>query len=584
MKKRILFIIPLLIVLLLFFYVKKDFKKTKPTIYYNGNIITLNDEQPKASAMYVADGKIIEIGNLKQLSANEVKGIKKLDLKGQTVMPGFIDIHTHFALSIFLEGLYDLSGFRHDNNNSVWNYFEEISKETPPNKWIVCKGLDPLLVEDLQVPTIQYLDSIAPSNPVIIFAQSLHSYWANSKAFEMANISNETPNPSTSSYYERDANGKLTSLIVEQEAFKPFMELLKEDLLSPQFLGEMSIKVMDNYAKNGNTTIVSTGLTINDAKPLILTQHLSDEHPTLLSGMLSKIGMLPERKPMPRHFIYMRNDMEHLMPKMRSENDFYNIIGIKHWYDGSPYIGTMYINEPYLETSMTIDKLHIKKGSKGKGLISHSELKQFIKKYHKNNWQIAIHTQGDAAIQEVLDVYEELDSELDFSKTRHRFEHSMMLQNNQIDAMKKLNLTPSFHINHLYYYGDVLNKEILGNERTSNIFPINSTFKKGVINTLHADQPMFESLPFRLIQTAVERKTKKGLTIGEEEKISLQEAIKSLTIYAAWQINMEDKLGSLEKGKYADFIILDKDPYAIPTEKLETIKCLQTFINGNLSE
>ena len=151
-----------------------------------------------------------------------------------------------------------------------------------------------------------------------------------------------------------------------------------------------------------------------------------------------------------------------------------------------------------------------------------------------------------------------------------------------VNRIKKLNLTPSFHINHLYYYGDALKSGIIGEERAEKILPIGLIKDNGIKFSIHADQPMFESNPFKLIQTAVERKTILGDILGDNQKITVLEAIKSLTINAAWQINMEDKIGSLEEGKYADFIILDKNPLKIQTNKLSTIKCLKTFINGNL--
>ncbi len=114
------------------------------------------------------------------------------------------------------------------------------------------------------------------------------------------------------------------------------------------------------------------------------------------------------------------------------------------------------------------------------------------------------------------------------------------------------------------------------------ILPVGAAAKKGIRFSLHADQPMFASRPFKLIQTAVERKTKSGMLIGEEQKISVMQAIKALTIDAAWQINMDDRISSLEKGKYADFIVLDRDPLKIPESQLSQVKCLKTFINGQL--
>lgn len=585
MKKVIISFTILLFIFLSTFYIKSDFNKTPPTLYFNGNIITINSDLPIAEAMLVIEGKIESIGKLDDLDIENINHLQKKDLNGKTVLPGFIDVHTHFAISMFLSEMHDLSGFKHNNNKEVWNHFEEICKNVNDDKWLIFKGLDPILVHDLKTPTLQYLDSIAPNNPIVITSQSLHSYWANSKAFEKVGINKNTPNPSNHSYYERDSLGNFTGLIAEQEAFKPFTETLQAEVLTAQLMSEVSKKVMLNYAKNGNTTIVSTGLTIADSKPLILTEHLSAEHPTLLGGFLSKIGQFPTRQPMPRHFIYMRHDRSHLLPEARGEgNDFYDIIGIKHWYDGSPYIGSMYMEEPYLANELTTDKLDIPENSKGKALIDKQELKDFIIENHRNGWQIAIHTQGDAAIKDVVNAYQELDNELDFSQSRHRLEHCLMLPISELDKMRQLHLTPSFHINHIYYYGDALFNDMLGEERTNNLLPINSAIRNDLIVSLHADQPMFESLPFRLIQTALQRETKTGRVIGEEESIGLMDAIKALTINAAWQINMEEKIGSLEKGKYADFIILDKNPMEAPLEQLHLIECIETFINGNKVE
>jgi len=582
MKKKIIFISALVLVVFGIIYLKNDFKKTPPTLYFNANIITIDDKQPNADAMLVIDGIVESIGTLETIKHKHIKNLQKRDLNGATIMPGFIDPHTHFALSMFMAEMHDLSGFKHKNNKAVWNYYEEISKKATDNKWLIFKGLDPILVSDLVSPTIEYLDSVAPDNPIIIFSQSLHNYFANSKAFEKAGVSKSVKNPSKHSYYERDENGNFTGLIVEQEAVRPFLEKLQEEVLTAKMLSNVAQKVMTDYAKNGNTTIASTGLTISEKKSLLLTKHLSDKKPGLIGNFLAKIGQLPERQQNPRHFIYIRHDMPHLMPKKRGQaNDFYDIIGIKHWYDGSPYIGTMYMEESYLTNKLTTNELKIPEGSKGKALVSKEDLKNFITDYHEQGWQIAIHTQGDAAITEVINAFDELDDQLDFNKSRHRLEHCLMLPTDELTRMDRLNLSPSFHINHLLYYGDALTGDMLGAQRGDAILPLNSTLKKGIISTLHADQPMFESKPFRLIQTAVERKTKSGKDLGSNEKIELLEAIKALTINAAWQIHMEDKIGSLAKGKYADFIILNQNPFEVATGKLDKIECVETFINGN---
>ncbi|NRB65637.1 MAG: amidohydrolase family protein, partial [Saprospiraceae bacterium] len=396
-----------------------------------------------------------------------------------------------------------------------------------------------------------------------------------------AGIHSNTPNPSEYSYYERDTNGNLTGHLVEQEAIKPFVDKMSQQALTASHLAKASEEVMRNYAKNGNTTIVSTGLSITDSKPLILLKHLSVDRPTLLGNLLNVIGQLPDRQPYPRHFIYIRHDTPDLLPTKIDTNNFYGIIGVKHWYDGSPYTGSMFIEKPYLTTPLTTNKLAIPPNSRGEALVTKENLKAFVKDHHEKGWQIAIHTQGDAAISNVIDVYDQLASELDFSSSRHRLEHCLLLPTSDLERMKRLNLTPSFHINHLYYYGEALYSHILGEKRTNDLLPVRSAWQQSIVPTLHADQPMFESKPFRLIQTAIERKANSGRYIAENQSIELMEAIKALTINAAWQIHKENQLGSLETGKYADFIILDQNPFELPTAQLENIKIQSTFINGN---
>lgn len=574
-----------LFILLTFFYYTliHDFERTPATIYTNGNIITLDETSPIAEAMYIKNGIIQSIGSIKEIERLQIKHANRVNLNGQTVMPGFIDPHTHFALSLFLSEINDLSGFTHKSNKGVWAHFKRIVSEAKKGEWIIFKGIDPILVEDLVMPSLAFLDKIAPGNPVFIFSQSLHNYWANSLAFKEANITEETLNPSATSYYEKDSLGNLTGHIIEQEAVKPLIEILKKDVLTAETLSKNAVKVMKNYAKNGNTTLVSVGLTISDKNPLILLKYLSNKTSSLLGNLLALFNILPERAPALRHFIYMRQDMEHLFSKTEKEsNDFYNIIGIKHWYDGSPYTGSMYLNSPYLNTKLSSSKLHISYGHTGSTLIKKNDLFQFIKKQHSLGRQISFHTQGDAAIKDVLDAFEELSKETDLKPLRHRLEHCLLLPKSEIMRMKKLHITPSFHINHLYYYGDALKSDILGNERAEKILPLKSVENAGIKYSLHADQPMFESKPFHLIQTAIERKTRSGNFISKDQSIHLKEAIKALTLNAAWQLHLEDKIGSLEKGKYADFIIVSKNPFTEPTNKIKDIIILKTFVHGNL--
>ena len=178
-------------------------------------------------------------------------------------------------------------------------------------------------------------------------------------------------------------------------------------------------------------------------------------------------------------------------------------------------------------------------------------------------------------------MYEKLDDKLDYSNSRHRLEHCLLMPVDQLTRLKRLGMTPSYHINHLLFYGDALKEHVVGEERAKQLLPLQSTLEQGLKLTLHADQPMFKSDPLRLIQTAVQRETQSGQTINAEQQITIQDALKAMTIDAAWQIRKEDKLGSLSIGKYADFIILDRNPLQAEVSDLHTINCLETYVAGN---
>jgi len=585
MKRKYIILLAILAVFFISYsYTSKDFVKAGPTIYKNGTIITLEEQLPVAEAMFVEDGLIKAVGSNGEITGLQSTHIKVVDLEGATVLPGFIDSHTHVALSAFLDNMVDLSGFRHKTAKNVWDHLKKSVKTKKTGEWIVCRGIDPILVEDLEAPSLAFLDEMTPENPLILISQSLHTYWVNSKTFEKVGITNTTKNPSKTSYYEKDSKGNLTGLISEQEAFLPILEELKKEALSSQILINSTTKVLNGYAKNGNTTVVSVGITINDAKPLRLYEYLSTDKPSFINQLLATFGMLPKRTQNPRHFVYIRHDKTFLLPKEKKENDFYKILGVKHWYDGSPYTGSMYIKEPYLVSDLTKNGLRIPEGYNGKPLISQEDLVNFIKEYHMKGWQIAIHSQGDIANEKVLQAYDAVDKQVDINESRHRIEHCVLLSEAGLDKIKELNISPSFHINHLYYYGKALKNDIIGEERANKILPVGSAQHQKINYSLHADQPMFESNPFRLIQTAVERRTKEGDTLVFNQRITVLNGIKSMTINAAWQIHMEDKIGSLKKGKYADFVIIDKNPLRIASSELQNIKIIKTVINGNAVE
>ena len=382
----------------------------KSQFFYNGDILTMEDEFQTVESIFVENGIICIIGNEFIVRKFIKDDTEIINLNGKTLIPGFIDSHTHPVASTFLRNMIDLSGFKHKNKEDLWAYFEEQVKRFKPGEWIICKGFDQVLVKDLLSPKITYLDSIAPNNPVFISSLSMHTYWANTLAFNEVGIDENSEDPSQSSFYEKNQYGELTGLIVEQEAFKPFKNKMVKEI-GNDILKENIVKVLYDYASNGNTTITSMGITTYDPNVIRTYRHLSSEKSSLIDRFLANIGLLPSKKPIVRHFIFIRNDAPHLLPRSeKNGDDFFKIVGVKFWYDGSPYTGSMYIEQPYLDNHLTNDILHYPHLHCGAALLEKNHFKNEIINYQNKGWQIAIHAQGDKAINEVLDIFESIQS------------------------------------------------------------------------------------------------------------------------------------------------------------------------------
>lgn len=546
-------------------------------IFHGGDIVTMSDTPASAvEAVFVENGKIVSTGTRDEILKYRTDDTRIIDLQGKTLMPGFIAVHTHPDLSAYLHGYVDLSGFTYRTKEEVWAKLRQTVAHTPKGQWIFCRGFDPILVPGLTAPDIGFLDAMAPEHPVLILAQSIHSAWANTLAFKKMSVTASTPDPAPGSYFEKDGKGNLTGFIVETAAVK----VMSGDVLKVFDIKNNVLKVNEEHAGNGITSITTMGLM--NGKALILCEHLSTAHPKLLSRTLEVAGLLPHRKPTVRHFMYLLHSTPDLFPKqIDNGDDFFKICGMKIWYDGSPYTGSMYIREPYLNSELMTKGLKIPANHSGQTVIDKQDFFNAVKKYHELGWQVSVHTQGDRSTEEVLDVFERVLSESPAMNLRHRIEHGVLLPPELLGKSKRLGITPSFHINHLYYYGKALRDDILGAKRTSKMLPVGSTGKAGLYYSLHADAPMYPEEPLSLLQTAVTRKTREGEIIGPQEAISVPDGLKALTTYAAWQINMEKKIGSIEPGKYADLIILDRNPLKANPDSLRKIRVLNTFVNGN---
>ena len=531
-------------------------------IFLGGDIITVDENNPSVEAIAVADGKIQALGTEREILLFKGADTKIVDLQGNTLMPGFIDIHTHPILSALMGEVVDVSGFNHNNRSEVMASLKKGIADKSEGEWVVAYGWDPALLPDLEAPTLGELDQLAPENPLFIITQTLHSGFANSLALQKAGIDRDTPNP-PGGYFEKDDDGNLTGFIVEVAA------MAKLTQSTPKFPRAAYVylltRQMETYARAGYTTVVAPGL-----QPII-PKHIQS------------LQEVAEHADAPvRVFTYpLFDQLAQTDFRAGQGNAAFTVLGPKLWIDGSPYAGGMAMAEPYLDNAFTHSRLGIPSGERGHLNYSDQELRLLVEEFHRAGWQISAHTQGERAVDQFLDAVEAAQKNYPRRDFRHRMEHCALITRAQLERAKQLGVTPSFYIDHVYYYGDALRQHIVGPERSARFMPVNSAKQTGHRFTVHTDSPSSPIGPIRAMRSAVLRETRGDKTVlGPDERITAEDAIRALTINAAWQIQQENTRGSLEVGKLADFTILSGNLMEIPPKDWADIEVVATYLGG----
>jgi hypothetical protein len=530
-------------------------KNTPDLIFRGGPILTVNVQDEVVQALAVRDSVITAVGSEQEVLATKGPNTKVVDLQGQALLPGFVGAHEHPSITAVFDGAINLSGFTYKTNAEVWEALRREVAKVPKGQWIYAGGLDAILTPDLKIPHRKELDAIAPDNPLVLVSQTLHSFWANSSAFEAAGITRDTPNPSPASYYERDAQGEFTGFIAETRAAQPLLQ----DLKAPWKLYNRYVAVLDGLLANGFTSVGSLGYNV----------------PPLLARVAASRDLSPRIR---QYFYLIEDELQYLPSSPDNGNDYFKVLGIKLWHDGSPYTGSMYTSTPYLDSALG-RTLGIQGGSYGSPMIAEDALTNKLREYTAQGWQVAIHSQGDASHRAVLSALEKA-GPLAGTAPVVRLEHGVFMPQDSVKKLAHLGVSPSFHIHHIKYYGDALAQSIVGVLAAQQTLPIRSAFAQGVRPTLHADSPMFAPRGFALMQTAMNRQTQRGLLLNAPEGITVQQALRAMTVHGAYQLRLADKTGSLEVGKWADMQIVDRNPYTTAVNELDQLRTLAVYVGG----
>lgn len=513
-------------------------------IFYNGDFITL--EKDMVEAIMIEDGLIRKVGSERDVFAGDLEGIEIVDLQGKTMMPAFLDAHSHFTgvannlLKVdlgecisFDEIIDRLVSFKKDNN-------------VLDGEWIVACNYDHNNLKEKTHPRKEFLDKACPNNPVLLQHKSGHMGVLNSKGLDILGINFNTSDIEGGTIERVD--GEVTGYL-EEKAFINYQ--MKVPMPSFEALLEAYEKAQEIYLKNGITTI-QEGMTYPEMIPL---------YKELLNKNILKLDLI-SYVDINNRDLFFSNFKEHV--KKYSNN--FKIGGYKIFLDGSPQGRTAWMRNPYV-------------GSRdyfGVSTMSDEAVENAIKVAYDDDLQILAHCNGDRACEQYI---EAISKNKKSSNIRPVMIHAQLLGLDQIKYLKQLNIIPSFFIAHTYYWGDT-HIENFGYERAKNISPVASVLKEGIKYTFHQDSPVISPNMFETIWCAVSRKTKSGKQLSEDEKISVLDAIKGVTINVSYQYFEEDKKGSIKEGKYANLIIVDRNPLKVAIDDIKDIKVLETIKEG----
>jgi len=528
-------------------------------VFVGGNIITMADP-PLVDAMWIEDGRVRALGAEEEVRAAAGSDATVVDLEGVTLMPGLIEPHTHPLATAMLGSAIDVSGFTHDSRAELIKALEEGTDGFVPQPWILAFGWDPVMMPDLDPLTLAELDALSPNKPFVILTQMMHVAYANSAALKAAGVTKDTPDP-PGAHFGRDKNGELDGVVHEVNAIDQIVNAIPT---VPAAVSELLLRWQyAAYAKAGFTTIGVLGPVGRAEDPIAMMRTLGED----------------PRVPV-RTVVYgLPDQLDPSSPPADRSDARVILRGVKFWMDGSPYAGGAAFEEPYENSELVLEQLHLPPDHLAPLNYEAEVFTEAFERFHRAGYQVAVHAQGERAIQRVLDAAEDVLSRYPREGHGHRLEHNALITAQQTERAQELGLELSFFIDHIYYYGHQL-PNLVG-DRVERYMPVGTAFREGLEPTIHTDNPATPIGPFRAMRTAMLRTPRKGgAALGPDERITIEQALRTMTINAARQLGVADHRGSLKVGKAADLVVLSRNPLETPPEELGEIEVLGTWIDG----
>lgn len=537
------------------------------TLYLNGEILTMEGENPHyAETVVEENGKIVFVGSRKD-ALNKYKKAKQVNLQGKTLLPAFLDGHGHFynvgftAMCATLLPPPDGPGADFGTIIEAMNQYKTTAEGQYVIEklgWIIGNGYDDSQLTEKDHPKARDLDKISTDLPVIIVHQSGHLASVNTKALELSGYSAQTPNPE-GGVIRRDKQGNPNGVLEEAAFFNVLVPLLAN--VDFEMAARAIKKGQDEYAKKGYLT-AQDGRTTKE-QLAALRKGADDSlyyidvvaYPDITLGT----DYISEGTYIPSH---------------QYKNKF-RVGGVKLTLDGSPQGKTAWLTKCYHVNPDGRTGCYI-----GYPIMDDAKAAGYVKTAFSNRWQLLCHTNGDAAIDQYIKAVQAAEREVNYSDHRTVMIHGQTLRKDQIPELVKLKILPSLFPMHTFYWGDWHLASVLGEPRAEYISPCRDVIDAGLTLTSHHDAPVTSPNSMRVLDATVNRVTRSGKILGPDQRISVYEGLKTLTLWAAYQYFEEQTKGSIKEGKLADFVILDRNPMKVDPREIHTIQIVESIKEG----
>lgn len=535
-------------------------------VFQGGTIYTVDAGNAGASAVAVRGDTIVAVGDRDDMKGLIGDSTRVVELGDRALTPGFIDAHGHLTLVMIMLDLLNASSPPVGPMTSVEDIVEAlkariVDQNIPPGEMVSGYGYDDSLLAEGRHPTRADLDRASTEHPIMLLHVSGHLATANTKGLEFVGISAETPDPPGGVIRRRSGSREPNGVLEETAATGALQKGLGAGggFSSPQAFVSALNRSIAYQASFGVTTIQDGA---SDPKTIAGFRGVSATQPFALDVAAYPVGNAMKDADSLESFGYGRE-----------YTNGFRVAGVKFVLDGSPQGRTAWVTKPYDEGPPGHAADYV-----AYPIIEPEHYLKQSARLLKAGIPIIVHSNGDAAIDLMIQSVEE---GLGGEDKDHRSVtiHSQLTRMDQLDSMARLGIIPSFFSAHSFFWGD-WHRRSFGDERAMSISPTASALDRDITFTLHNDAPVVPPHVLRLIEITMDRRTRDGVVLGENERLTFEQALRAVTLDAAYSYFEEDRKGSISVGKQADLVVLGSDPRKVPVSEISEIEIVETIARG----